>query len=281
MRKVKKVATYIIAFILSIAIILSVLIYLLSSTILNKDYILEKLDETDYYEQIYELVESNFENYIQQSGLDEDIIENLITKEKIKEDTEQILINLYDGLNEEISTEEIAEQLNVNIEESLKDRDLTSDEEEAIETFIQTICDEYENTILHTNYEEQINDLYQNVTNYKKYAVRALSVTIGIFIVILIIMNNRAIYRSVKAVAISLLSDGVLLILINIYINSNLKIENIKVFNDAFSEVIVNILEEILNNMLVFGVLSVVFGIIFIIISNLIHNIRKYEIRER
>ena len=281
MRTFKKIVTYISALILAISIILCVLVFLISSTILNKNYVLEKLDETNYYSQIYELVESNFENYIQQSGLDESVIENIITEEKVKEDTEQILINLYDGLNEEISTQEIADSLNSNIDESLEGRTLTSDEEEAIETFVETICEEYENTILHTSYEESINNVYQEITEYVKLAKQVLSIVIGVFLILLILLNNKVIYRTIKGVAIALLSSGVILLIINFYINSKIKIQSIIILNDAFSEVLINILEEIMNNILIFGWCSVMLGVILVILSNVIHNIKKYGIEEK
>ena len=281
MRTFKKIVTYICALILAISIVLCTLVYLISSTILNKNYVLEKLDETNYYSQIYELVESNFENYIQQSGLDETVIDGIITEEKVKEDTEQILINLYDGLSEEISTQEIADTLNANITASLGDRVLTTDEEESVATFVETICEEYEDTILHTNYEEQINNYYQNITEYVKLAKQILSLTIGIVLVLLILLNNKAIYRTVKGISVALLSSGILMLIINFYINSNIKIQSIIILNDAFSEVLVNILEEIMNNILIFGWVSVVIGIVLIIVSNLLHNIKKYGLEEK
>ena len=46
-------------------------------TMLNKTYILQKLDETNFYSETYKIVESNFENYISQSGLDEEVLENI------------------------------------------------------------------------------------------------------------------------------------------------------------------------------------------------------------
>lgn len=276
MRTFKKIVTYICALILAISIVLCTIVFLLSSTILDKNYVLEKLEETDYYAQIYELVESNFENYIQQSGLDETVIDNLITVEKVKEDTEQILINLYDGLNGEISTQEIEDNLNANITASLGDRVLTSDEEESVATFVETICSEYENTILHTKYEEQINDYYQKITEYVKIAKQILCIAIGIALILLIVLNNKAIYRTIKGIAVALLSSGILLVIINYYINSNIKIQSIIVLNEPFSEVLVNVLEEIMNNILVFGWISIIVGIVLIIGSNLLHNIRKY-----
>ena len=278
MKILKKVITYIIAFILTISIILCILVFLISSTILNKSYILEKLDETDYYSKVYELVESNFENYIQQSGLDEAVIDGIISKDKVKEDTEQILINLYDGLNEEISTQEIADSLNANITSSLGDRVLTSDEEEAIATFVETICEEYENTILHTNYEEQINSAYQDITEYVQLAKQGLSIAVGISIILLILINNKSVYLTVRGVSIASLASGIIMLIINNYINSKIKIDSIIIFNDAFSDALISILEEIMNNIIVLGCSLSILGAILIIVSNLIHNIKRYGV---
>lgn len=276
MKIIKKIITYIIALFLTIFILISILVNLLSSTILNENYILSKLEETDYYSQIYELVESNFENYIQQSGLDEDVISGIITEEKIEKDTQQILINLYDGINEEITTQEIEDTLRENIDESLEGRDLTEEEEEAIDTFIQKICNEYKNTILHTDYEEQINNIYQKITNYTNLAKRISIFAIGVFIILLIVINFRRIYRAVDGCAVSLLSSGVILLAVNFYVNSKIKIQSITVLNNAFSSVIRSTVEEIFNNIFNFGCIMTIIGVILIIVSNLVHNIRKY-----
>ena len=69
MRIAKTIIKYIVTIILAIAMIAYFFISLVSSTILSEQYILSKLDETDYYNKIYEYVKSNFENYIYQSGL--------------------------------------------------------------------------------------------------------------------------------------------------------------------------------------------------------------------
>ena len=39
-------------------------------------------NKTDYYNKTYELLISNFENYIQQSGLDEDVLKDIVSKTK-------------------------------------------------------------------------------------------------------------------------------------------------------------------------------------------------------
>jgi len=54
--------------ILTVAIIGLGLFAIAFSTVLNKDYVVQKLEETDFYSGTYKLVESNFENYIYQSA---------------------------------------------------------------------------------------------------------------------------------------------------------------------------------------------------------------------
>ena len=55
-------------------------------TIFNKEYVLEQMETNNFYSETYKLVESGFENYIGQSGLDEEVIKNICTEDKIKND---------------------------------------------------------------------------------------------------------------------------------------------------------------------------------------------------
>ena len=67
------------------------------STILDKEYIIKKLEETNFYSETYKLVESSFENYIDQSGLEEVVLKNICTEDKVKRDINIILSNIYNG----------------------------------------------------------------------------------------------------------------------------------------------------------------------------------------
>ena len=74
MRSLKTVLQYILALILALTMIALVLIYIFSSTILSENYVLSKLQKEDYYNKIYDEINSNFERYIDQSGLDEEVL---------------------------------------------------------------------------------------------------------------------------------------------------------------------------------------------------------------
>lgn len=276
MKVLKTIIKYILAIILAIAILAYFFVNLASSTILSEKYILSKLDETDYYNKIYEYAKSNFENYIYQSGLDESVIEEIVTKEKVKKDTQIIISNVYDGKNQQIDTQEIRDNLNKNINNTLKNQKLTTTQRESIDTFIEHICNEYTDTMSHFGFEKNINQIYQQGMKYIDISKKVLLITIGVDFLLLIVLNLKRIYKAVSLVGISLTITGMILLIINFFINRNVNVQIITILNNAVSDVIRNILNEILSNTLFRGIILAVIGIILIIGANLLHNIRKY-----
>lgn len=280
MKIFKNVITFIFTIILTILILSYVIIKLCSSTVLNENYVISKLEENDYYNKTYELVESNFENYIQQSGLDEDVLKDIITKDEIEEDTKNILNNIYSGIGDNISTEKIKERLTQNIDKSLENRKLSSSEKEAIDDFIDKIGNEYETTIFYTNYEKSLSNMYKKIMKMILFGEKAILISIGFFVIFILLINNRRIYKSISAIGVSMISSGVIFIIAKIYINTKIKIQTITMLNSVVSTTLRNILQELLDNIITYGIILSVIGLVLIILSNLIHNIRKYGLEE-
>ena len=272
----KKIVQYMVATILALAILILVLINILSSSVLSKEYILNKLQSQNYYEKIYQETELNFENYIHQSGLDEDVLKDIVTKEKIEKDTKIILNNIYNGMDEKIDTKEIKEKLNENINNSLNGK-ISNSEQKAIDTFVDTICKEYETTISHTNYEKKMNEAINKINKYIDLIKKAMAVTIGISIIILILLTIRRIYRITSKIGVAFTIDGLILILAKNYINSNIKIETIMVLNNGISDVLQSILNEILSNIFKTGSILLGLGIVLIAVYGIIKSIRKFK----
>lgn len=270
----KKIIQYIVATILALAILGLVIINILSSSILSKEYILAKLQSQNYYEKIYKETESNFENYIHQSGLDEDVLKDIVTKEKVEKDTRIILNNIYNGMDEKIDTKEIKEKLNKNINNSLKGK-ISDSEQKSIDTFVDTICKEYETTISHTNYEKRINDVINKVNKYIDLVKKVMMITIGISVIILILLTIKRIYRIISRIGVAFVIDGLILILGENYINSNIKIETIMLLNNGISDVLQSIINEILANILKTGSILLGLGIALIIVYGIIKSLRK------
>ena len=276
MKTVRKIIQYILAVILALAILALILINIFSSTILSENYVLSKLEEENYYEKIYEDTESNFENYIYQSGLDEEVLNNIVTKEKIEKDTKIIISNIYDKTNEEIDTEEIANQLNQNIEDSLNGN-ISNSERQAINKFVDTICEEYKSTISHTNYEEKINSIYQKVIQSISLLKKALLIVIVVCVVLIVLLTFKRIHRAIARIGTAFTIDGLILLITNWYINDKIRIEGITILNNAVSEVLRNVLTDILSRIMTYGSILLGLGILFIIIYSLIKSIRKIK----
>lgn len=279
MKVIATIIKYIIVFILAISIIMLVVVNIFSSTILEKEYILSKLEETGYYDEIYEYAKSNFENYIGQSGLDEEILENIITKEMIKNDTKTIIENIYDGKDKKVETKEIENTIKQNISKSLEGQKLTATQQKAIDEFVKHICDEYTTSLLHTNYETKINNYYKTIIKYKEMAEKGLIITAVICALLLLILNIKSISNFFIQIGVSAMVPAFILIITNIFINTRIKIQNIVLVNDAFAKIIKTVIADVLNNMMKYGIVLLASSMILIIAFNLI-KVQKNKIEK-
>lgn len=247
--------------VLTICMVALGFISIASSTVLDKNYIIQKLEETDFYSETYKLVESNFENYIYQSGLDEEVLENICTEEKVKKDINIMLSNIYDGTEQKIDTTEIADNLNQNIEQSgIKN----SQNENAIKQFVEHICDEYTNTLVHTKYETRINDMYQKVIENLNEIYRVILTIFVLDIIVILVINKKAISKDIQYFGIALSATSFFDLSVWQVVMTKIDINGIKIFNDAFSKSLVNIIQEYIYQIASLALGIMVIGIIFI-----------------
>lgn len=263
MKVLKNLLKFIFITILTICMISLGIITITFSTILDKNFVIQKLEETNFYVDTYELVKSNFENYIYQSGLDEEVLNNICTEEKVKQDINIMLSNMYNGTNQEIDTTEIANNLNANIDKSgVKNKQ----NESAIQQFVAHICDEYTNTLVHTKYETQINNMYQKATEALNQIYEIILIVLVVDIIVIIAINNKKISKDLQHLGIALFATSAFELSVWQIITSKIDIQGIKIFNDVFSKSIVTIIQEILNQVASLALGTLVISIIFIAI---------------
>ena len=274
MKVLTKTIKFILVTILTICLISIGIISIVSSTILDKTYITEKMEETNFYKETYELVKSNFEKYIYQSGLDEEVLENICTEEKLQKDINTIISNIYDGTDEKINTTEIETNLNANIDKlGIKN----SKNQKAIEQFVKHICDEYTETIIHTKYESQINAQYQKVISLLTKIHNVIMVILIIDAILLIIMNIKTASKIIQDLGIALFSSSIFKLSVCSIIMSKVNIEGIKILNDIFSKTLVTIITDVLTKIISLGIGALLIAIILIIIYAIISVNNKKE----
>lgn len=242
------------------------------STIFNKEYIIKKLDETNFYSETYKLVESNFENYIGQSGFEEDVIKNICTEDKVRKDINIILSNIYNGTKEEINTSEIANKLNSNIDEQ---NVRTAKNSEAINEFVEHICQSYKDTIISTKYDATINNQYEKIIQKLGKIETIIIVVLIISIIILIALNIKDLLKILLNLQTISLATAIMQFAITITINKNVNISGIKAFNEAFSMSIVTIIQDIFGKINKFGIILLIIYVISVIIYSIVEKCTK------
>ncbi len=251
----KKIIEIIIKSILIVALFISLLgfsiLNILSKTIFNQGYTLQKLEETNYYGNIYTQIKSDFRNYIYQSGLDEDVIEDVVTLDEVKQDTKKMITGIYSGIIEEINTEQIEERLNNNIKASLEGRSITPEIQEAIEIFVNQITTQYEDTLSKTVYKNEIYKYYSKAENIVKKAEKITIVVAVISGVLIVIINFKKIFKNIGFLGIPFLSAGIGCKVIHSYIKKEIYIEYFTILNDAITitlrEYLLGLVEQVLN----------------------------------
>lgn len=266
MKIIANIARFILIAILTICIIAMSVITIVSSTILDKNYIISKLEETNFYEEVYKLVESNFENYIYQSGLDETALNNICSKEKVEQDINLMISNIYEGTNKKIDTTPIKDNLNENIDK-LDVRNKKNSE--AINQFVKHICEEYENTLIHTEYENKIYNTYSKVVTILNKVRTATIIAICIDAVLILITSIKQISKFVQAIGISVLSSSIFGIVACNIVTSKVDIQGIKIFNDAFSKTLVTIIQELISKVQTLSIITLIIAIMLIIIYSI------------
>ena len=264
--------------ILTICLIALGAITIASSTVLNKNYVMQKLEETDFYSGTYKLVESNFENYIYQSGLDENVLKDICTQEKVKTDINIMLSNIYDGTNKTIDTTEISTNLNANIDElGIK----TKQNEKAINEFVNHICNEYTDTLVHSKYENKINNVYKKAINGLNKIYNVLLIILAVDFIAILVVNNKKVSKDFQDCGIALMATSIFGIAGCQIVQAKVNIQGIKIFNDVFSNSLVTIMQDVFNKItsLSLGMLGVAIFVVAIYVAVVIKKETKENIK--
>ncbi len=153
MKIIKTPLNLIISFLLIFVFLSFAIINILSNRLLDKKYMLDKLEEIEFYEQISREVKIGFEDYIYQSGLPEDTINDLYTINDIRNDVNSIINNIYDGEEITLSDEKIKSNLRekINLFVQKENRKLDAEEENNITKFENLIANSYKNNVKVSN----------------------------------------------------------------------------------------------------------------------------------
>lgn len=273
MKVIKTILNLIISFLLIFALILGILFNFLSNEIFNKENMLKRLEETEFYMQISREVYNGFEDYIYQSGLPEDTIKELYTEDDVKNDVNSIINYIYEGKEITLSDEKINTNLENKINEYLQNENikLTKSEEDNVNKFKKLIVDSYKSNIRISNTLITVAREYYQKANEIFIKVQDIPLTMGVILVfVLFVINIKSLTNVISYISISILSSGILLKLFNYIVLKNIDIDDLLIIATSLTSFIQNILREVLDIISTNGLYFIVGGITGIIISSMI-----------
>lgn len=270
MKILSKIISYIATFLLIICVIIFIFSNILHLNVLSKNAILKNLNSIYYYDKLYAHINSEFENYIQQSGLSEDVITDLFTKDDLIADTNAIIKDIYAGNKITIDDSKIKNSLREKIDASLEGRISTSATTKAINQFIEKISSAYKESLVPS--EEIFNEISKIIAKTNDLLPKAQLILLVLVIILLsfiIIFNLKNLKSVFNYLGITSLAIGFIFIFIKIFVNFNLTISNLQIFNIAISSLISSIIYSTLDTIFTLGIVTCVVGLLFTILAHL------------
>lgn len=271
----KKAISYVLSFVLVLMLLSLCLLAIVKSTILDEKYMISKLEDANYYERMNGEIIEQFKNYTIQSGLSDEVLENLFTEDKLKQDINNVIDSIYTGKELEISTSEIRENLKENILAEVEKEDKTVDfEDEAMKEYLKAIESAYESQVSYsTSTINSIGSTFEKIISLAKTA-QTILVTVIVVVAILLIAINIKVIFGLNYIAISGMASGLFILVSRIMLEHSTDLKNIMVINQATSNVIQLIINDVLTKITIIGVILLVIGLVFSVIYNLLH--KKY-----
>lgn len=244
---------YLTKFISSILFFLATTITIILFTIFNQNFMAQQLNETNYYEKLYTNIKLEMSYYVTQSGLSDDILNNIFDKELLRRTTEKMLDNFYNNKDNTINKTSVEENLMNNINEELKDYKLTEEDKTSINKFITQMSSIYETEISYSN----ILNKYHNSFNRIYHILVALDLLcIALFIINYFITRYTLKERNI---IISLLTTTILITIIHLYLSNTLDLGHLEFYNDIISNLINYTYQSIMS---IFNIVSTIYLVI-------------------
>ena len=270
MNKIKIILGYILGIILTIFISSIVLLLILKFTIYKESYIKCVLVKTDYYNEVYESTLLEMKDYMTSSGLEEEILNDLFTKDDIKNDINNYFSYIYKGKIYNKDLNPLKEKLNNNINANLKKHNLDVTNRKELEAFEDDIIGIYNKEVtLYGRVNKLINKFYKIGLLINKLII-ILGITSLIISIILILFKT-------KYLGSVFIGSSLILYFIRFLLFEKIDINNIYLFTEYISKVIVSVLLKIEDLLLKSSIYIIIFGLIICLIESINFKKNKYK----
>ena len=263
MKRAKKITGYIFAFILSLLVIAVFILGYINSLLFNEVSIRTSMRDTNYYYNIYSIINDIANDYVLQSGFDNKVLDGVITEYQVQEDINKVVDGLYNNKKIELNTDGVEKKLHENIQKQIEEEKHNVDESAKadIKEFEESVIDAYKTNIFYS--EEVIN----SIKSYMQKIHKILNIAVIILCVVILVLALIMFKVYEPSIGVGLMIAGVFLIIIKGFSVINLAINNILILNWAFSRTLTYILNNLVQRIFVTGIIVTIIGVTSMLLS--------------
>ena len=273
MKIIKPILKLIIGCIFVVSLLGIIVIQNIETTIMDKEYVLEKMEKNNYYGNLYSNIVNEFKGYIGPSGLDEKVLNDIITIDQVEDDVKKMINNIYNDSSEElkIETSGIEEKLHANIENYLEEENLKAENDKALKEFEKKIGEEYSNSITFSKYYKYAKKITSIKVKNTSKKIKGLCIFGTIASIIgIILLNMKKNRKILPEIMTFMLSCGIIMKATTYYVAKKIIINNITILNTSISIVIREILNDLYNIIDKIGITMIITSLILIILNNIL-----------
>ena len=151
-KKLNLILNYLLIFVTSLILLSLIGLILTKVTVLRPNYIIKVMDKTNYYQLLFDDIKTEMSYYTNQSGFNDDILDDTFTLNEIKVSLKTYINNIYSGKKTVIDTSNFETKLNNKIDNYLESENFTIANRKELDDFVKEMAKIYEKKIIVTNY---------------------------------------------------------------------------------------------------------------------------------
>ena len=255
-KKIKIVTGYILLYIEVLLLLVITISSVLKFTVFRVSYVKNELAKNNYYEELANEIKTEMSYYTNQSGFEDEILDNTFTIGEVKYETNLFIENTYKGKSRKIDTSKLNDRLDKNIKNYLKRNSYENVNNKEIEDFKKTMTEVYEDEIKLMGYTDKIASKVNKIINLSNSIL-----IISIFLFILLFIINHILIKN-KEQGVILFTSSFILLAISIYIKNNIDISNIFIYSKLISTSIKSIINNLFFINTIILIIYIVLGLI-------------------
>jgi hypothetical protein len=265
--KLRKLLSGIFALLLTLLFFILFVCLGLSMGVFNDTNMIRKIKESNYYTEVYKVLDTNTKEVVYKAGLPTAILNNVISQSKVYVDGNNYMNTTLSGNEEKIDTEKLKTELRNNIDEYLSQKKIikTDDLNVGIEKMISVIDQEYQSCI-------KI-EFLRYYAEYRNNFQRIMKILIPVVIILIGIMSYFSIrirhykHRGVRYITYALISSSIMTIFSSAWLLISGKYMELDVKPEFYKSFITSCLEWDIWIFIYLGIIGLILSMMLMVLT--------------